>query len=114
MPQDGRKLMKGKPLGFIGLGLMGQGFTRRLIDLGYGVVGFDVDPAKVAKAAAWGVQAAKSAAEVVEACDVSRMPRSVRAARWPLAKSMARSSLTIQPPNSKRPIASRMPLPRAA
>jgi 3-hydroxyisobutyrate dehydrogenase-like beta-hydroxyacid dehydrogenase len=62
--------MKGKPLGFIGLGLMGQGFTRRLIELGYSVVGFDIDPVKVAKAADWGVQAAKSAAEVVEACDV--------------------------------------------
>lgn len=62
--------MAEKPLGFIGLGLMGQGFTRRLAELGHGVVGFDIDPAKVAAAAAWGVKPAKSAAEVVEACDV--------------------------------------------
>ena len=62
--------MTTKPIGFIGLGLMGQGFTRRLIERGHGVVGFDLDPAKVAAAAAWGVTPAKSAAEVAEACDV--------------------------------------------
>ena len=37
-----------KPIGFIGLGLMGQGFTRRLVELGHVVLGFDIDPAKVA------------------------------------------------------------------
>ena len=62
--------MTATPIGFIGLGLMGQGFTRRLIELGHDVVGFDLDPAKVAAAAAWGVKPAKSAAEVVDACDV--------------------------------------------
>jgi 3-hydroxyisobutyrate dehydrogenase len=62
--------MAEKPLGFIGFGLMGQGFTRRLAELGHGVVGFDIDPAKVAAAAAWGVKPAKSAADVVEACDI--------------------------------------------
>ncbi|MDO8878197.1 MAG: NAD(P)-dependent oxidoreductase [Pseudolabrys sp.] len=62
--------MTATPIGFIGLGLMGRGFTRRLAELGHGVVGFDIDPAKVAAAAAWGVKPAKSAAEVVEACDV--------------------------------------------
>jgi len=30
-------------VGFIGLGLMGQGFTRRLAEKGYRVVGFDID-----------------------------------------------------------------------
>lgn len=63
--------MAEKPIGFIGLGLMGQGFTRRLVELGHGVVGFDLDPAKVAAAAAWGVMPAKSAADVVEACDIN-------------------------------------------
>lgn len=62
--------MTARPIGFIGLGLMGQGFTRRLVELGHAVVGFDIDPAKVSAAAAWGVKPATSAAEVVEACDV--------------------------------------------
>lgn len=62
--------MTTKPIGFIGLGLMGQGFTRRLAELGCGVVGFDIDQSKVAAAAGWGVKPAKSAAEVAEACDV--------------------------------------------
>ena len=61
--------MTAKPIGFIGLGLMGQGFTRRLAEKGYSVVGFDIDPAKVAAAAAWGVKPASSAAEVAQACD---------------------------------------------
>ena len=63
-------MMTTKPIGFIGLGLMGQGFTRRLAELGFALVGFDIDQSKVAAAAGWGVKPAKSAAEVAEACDV--------------------------------------------
>src|ERR1700693_3387522 len=57
-------------VGFIGLGLMGQGFTRRLVEKGYRVVGFDIDAAKTGAASDWGVTPAKSAAEVAQACDV--------------------------------------------
>jgi 3-hydroxyisobutyrate dehydrogenase-like beta-hydroxyacid dehydrogenase len=57
-------------IGFIGLGLMGQGFTQRLAGRGHRVVGFDIDRAKVEAASAWGVQPAKSAAEVAEASDI--------------------------------------------
>jgi 3-hydroxyisobutyrate dehydrogenase-like beta-hydroxyacid dehydrogenase len=63
-------MMTTKPIGFIGLGLMGQGFTRRLAELGFGVVGFDIDQSKVAAAAGWGVKPAKSATEVAETCDL--------------------------------------------
>jgi len=62
--------MTAVPIGFIGLGLMGQGFTRRLAEKGYSVVGFDIDAAKVTAAAAWGVKPASSAAEVAQACDL--------------------------------------------
>lgn len=62
--------MTAKPIGFVGLGLMGQGFTRRLRERGYKVVGFDTDSTKVAAAAAWGVKPAASAAAVVDVCDV--------------------------------------------
>jgi len=57
-------------VGFIGLGLMGEGFTRRLIEKGHAVVGFDIDESKTRAAAAWGVQATASAAEAAQACDI--------------------------------------------
>jgi 3-hydroxyisobutyrate dehydrogenase-like beta-hydroxyacid dehydrogenase len=57
-------------IGFIGLGLMGTGFTRRLKQSGFRVVGHDKDAAKVAAAAAWGVEPAPSAAAVARASEV--------------------------------------------
>jgi 3-hydroxyisobutyrate dehydrogenase-like beta-hydroxyacid dehydrogenase len=57
-------------VGFVGLGLMGEGFTRRLIEKGHAVTGFDIDPEKTRAAAAWGVQEAASAADVAQACDI--------------------------------------------
>src|SRR5438270_3694356 len=57
-------------IGFIGLGLMGQGFTRRLVEKGYRVAGFDADAGKTQAAAEWGVTPAASAAEVAEAADI--------------------------------------------
>ena len=62
--------MADKDVGFIGLGLMGEAFTRRLIESGRGVIGFDIDAAKMKAAAVWGVNPAKSAAEVAKACDL--------------------------------------------
>ncbi len=57
-------------VGFIGLGLMGQGFTRRLAEKGYRVVGFDIDQGRTRAASDWGVNPANSAAEVARTCDV--------------------------------------------
>jgi 3-hydroxyisobutyrate dehydrogenase len=57
-------------IGFVGLGLMGEGFTRRLIEKGHAVLGFDIDAGKVQAAASWGVEPAASAAEVAKACDI--------------------------------------------
>jgi 3-hydroxyisobutyrate dehydrogenase-like beta-hydroxyacid dehydrogenase len=57
-------------VGFVGLGLMGQGFTHRLIEKGHKVVGFDLDATKTRAAAAWGVTAAASAAEAADAADI--------------------------------------------
>lgn len=62
--------MTATTVGFVGLGLMGQGFTRRLTEKGYRVVGFDADAAKTIAAAAWGVMPAKCAAEVADAAEV--------------------------------------------
>ena len=57
-------------IGFIGLGLMGQGFTRRLKEVGYRVVGFDIDAAKVAQAKTIGVEPVASPAEVAKQADI--------------------------------------------
>src|SRR3569832_2753037 len=56
--------------GFVGLGLMGEGFTHRLGVMGHHVVGFDIDPAKVKAAAGGGGEPAASAAAVAEAAGV--------------------------------------------
>lgn len=58
-------------IGFVGLGLMGQGFTRRLRESGHDVIGFDIDRSKVELAAKHGVTPAASAAAVTEACDIT-------------------------------------------
>lgn len=57
-------------IGFIGLGLMGEGFTRRLIEKGYRVVGFDIDAARTKAAAGWGVTVAQNAADVARQSDI--------------------------------------------
>ena len=57
-------------VGFIGLGLMGTGFTKRLAATGHQVIGHDIDPAKVSAAAGWGVEPAASPAEVVSRADI--------------------------------------------
>lgn len=62
--------MSGTTVGFVGLGLMGQGFTQRLTEKGYRVIGFDSDASKTKAASAWGVTPAKSAADVAEAADI--------------------------------------------
>lgn len=57
-------------IGFIGLGLMGKGFTERLIAKGYSVIGYDLDHSKVQAALAWGVSAGNSPADVANQSDI--------------------------------------------
>jgi 3-hydroxyisobutyrate dehydrogenase len=57
-------------VGFVGLGLMGQGITQRLAEKGHRLVGFDIDAENLRAAAAWGVAPAATAADVAEAADV--------------------------------------------
>jgi 3-hydroxyisobutyrate dehydrogenase-like beta-hydroxyacid dehydrogenase len=60
-------------LGFIGLGLMGQAFTRRLVEAGYRVTGYDRVVDKVVRAAAHGIRAAGSAAEVARTSRIAHV-----------------------------------------
>ncbi|MEV5412697.1 NAD(P)-dependent oxidoreductase [Thermopolyspora sp. NPDC052614] len=59
--------MSGSRVGFIGLGNMGGRITRRIVDGGHPVLGFDLD---ASRAAAVGATPAASIAEVVEGSDV--------------------------------------------
>jgi 3-hydroxyisobutyrate dehydrogenase-like beta-hydroxyacid dehydrogenase len=59
-----------QPVGVIGTGLMGEVFARRLVAAGFGVIGFDVDPAKSAGLREFGGRAAGSIADVVRAATV--------------------------------------------
>lgn len=56
-------------IGFIGLGLMGSGFTQRLLDQGFTVAGYDCIPDKVNAAASNGVATADNASEVAAKSD---------------------------------------------
>jgi 3-hydroxyisobutyrate dehydrogenase-like beta-hydroxyacid dehydrogenase len=58
-----------KSVGVIGLGLMGEVFSRRLIDGGQGVVGYDIDAAKGVRLADMGGRTAASLADLARACD---------------------------------------------
>jgi 3-hydroxyisobutyrate dehydrogenase-like beta-hydroxyacid dehydrogenase len=60
--------MSKKTVGVIGLGLMGEVLAGRLMAAGFGIKGYDVDPAKNEKLVAKGGQAAASPAEVAP-CD---------------------------------------------
>jgi 3-hydroxyisobutyrate dehydrogenase len=53
--------------GFVGLGNMGGRITRRIVDAGYPVLGFDIDPARAAEA---GATPAGSPADVAEGSDI--------------------------------------------
>ena len=58
-----------KPIGLIGLGLLGQALVHRLLEAGFEVVGFDVDPARTAKLAELGGRPASSVADLARHCD---------------------------------------------
>lgn len=57
-------------IGFLGLGLMGEGFTRRLVERGHAVAGYDPRPERLAAAGEWGVAAAASPAAAVDGADL--------------------------------------------
>ena len=52
------------PIAIIGLGLMGEVYAKRLLDAGFAVTGYDVDPARRARLADIGGQPAGSIAEL--------------------------------------------------
>lgn len=63
--------MRNKPIGFIGLGLLGTAMSDRLLADGYEVVGFDRDENRNREHASRGGLVAGSAQEVVERCEIA-------------------------------------------
>ena len=59
-----------KPIGIIGLGLMGEVYATRLIAAGRAVVGYDIEPSRGERLTSIGGRAMASIADVAEACDV--------------------------------------------
>ena len=57
------------PVGIIGVGLMGEVLARRLVSAGFGVVGFDIDPAKTVRLQDFGGRPAASIADVARAAN---------------------------------------------
>lgn len=57
-------------IGFVGLGLMGEGFVKRLVATGHAVVGFDVVPGRCDVARGHGATIAPSAADVARRADI--------------------------------------------
>jgi putative dehydrogenase len=57
-----------KPVGVIGVGLMGEVYARRLIAAGFAVIGYDVDEAKNERLAGFGAKAG-SLAEIAQRCE---------------------------------------------
>jgi 3-hydroxyisobutyrate dehydrogenase len=67
-------------VGCIGLGLMGEGISRRLIETGHTVAGYDITPARMAAAATWGVRTCTSPAEAARAAEIVLMSVTTSAA----------------------------------
>ena len=57
-----------KTVGLIGAGLMGMACAKRLLGAGFDVLGYDVDPAKLARLAQSGGRPADSVAEIARTC----------------------------------------------
>ena len=49
LAQSNSQLVNSEPIGLIGLGLVGSALATRLTSGGFGVMGFDKDPAKFVK-----------------------------------------------------------------
>ena len=58
-----------RPVGLVGIGLLGEALARRLLAAGMAVVGYDIDPARTAQLAALGGRPAASLADLAKACD---------------------------------------------
>ncbi len=57
-------------VGLIGIGLMGTALARRLLDAGYRIIGFDIEPARREELKRMGGEPVESVAEVARRCQI--------------------------------------------
>jgi len=62
--------MKIKKIGFVGLGLMGSGMVKNLLEGGYSVTGYDLDPDKIKSIMGMGAEGVQTLEELPEQADV--------------------------------------------
>jgi putative dehydrogenase len=80
-----------KIVGMIGLGIMGGAIAPNLIERGWTVVGYDVDPARTSALAAAGVKIASSVSDVIKAADLVTTSLPSPAAAFAVAEEISRS-----------------------
>lgn len=59
-----------RKIGFIGVGIMGKPMAKNLIDAGYEMIAYDIDPQALAEIVDYGAEKANSCREVAENCDL--------------------------------------------
>jgi 3-hydroxyisobutyrate dehydrogenase-like beta-hydroxyacid dehydrogenase len=84
-----------KTVGIVGLGIMGSAIARNLVDRGWRVIGFDIDPTKQAELAAAGVTIAADVGQVARDAPIIMTSLPSPAAVEDVAKTIAGSG---QPP----------------
>jgi putative dehydrogenase len=82
-----------KAVGMVGLGIMGSAIARNLIDRGWRVIGFDIDPARGAELAPAGVTIAADAGEVAREATIIMTSLPGPAAVEEVAHAIAHSGL---------------------
>ena len=89
-----------KTVGIIGLGIMGGAIARNLVDRGWRVVGFDVDPAKRADLALANVVIADGVAQIVADAPILMTslptPLAVEAVAREIANSAQASRIVVE------------------
>jgi 3-hydroxyisobutyrate dehydrogenase len=115
-----------RPVGVIGTGLMGAACVKRLIEAGFDVLGYDVDPAKLKPIAALGARAARSVGDIARACDRAVLavfnteqveetiegPQGLLAARLREAPSFTAICVSTCDPDRIAALAARLPVDR--
>jgi len=91
----GRRFFMDKTVGMIGLGIMGGAIARNLVERGWRVIGFDIDPARRAELAQANVTIAEDVGQVVRDAGIIMTSLPTPAAVEDVARAIAGSG---QPP----------------
>ena len=89
-----------RSVGIVGLGIMGGAIARNLVDAGWRVVGYDIDAARCAEAAAAGVDVVDNAATVAERTPTIMTslpsPYALRRTVWDIAAAKLKPRVLVE------------------